>query len=137
MSILERWDADCWRHAEDKADGDRIEVFIQAVGRNAEIPGIVQLYLAFAIEAANPEHPAHEYFHARFSRIQIGLGDAVKERQRSGHLASSMLPSSLAQRLIAVADGLQLQALLTPNIDVVQQLRQTLDEVSTDTLVKK
>ncbi|GAA1835034.1 TetR/AcrR family transcriptional regulator [Agromyces salentinus] len=69
-------------------------------------------WLAITVAATNPEHPAHDFFIAR------------RERMRS-HLSSGHLPTATAGEeitadekvtmMMAMMDGLRIQALLDPN----------------------
>lgn len=82
------------------------------VARNARQPEIVRLYSALEAESLNPEHPAHDYFAHRqqmtlqgFARLAPAGSDAV----------------ALARHVLAAMDGLQLQWLREPALDLAAE----------------
>jgi AcrR family transcriptional regulator len=44
--------------------GDRLQQFVDVIGHNADVPGLVHLYSSLAAEAVDPEHEAHRFFAA-------------------------------------------------------------------------
>ncbi|MEU1719434.1 TetR/AcrR family transcriptional regulator [Nonomuraea sp. NPDC005692] len=88
---------------------------IAQVARNMSTPGLVGLYVKISGEAADPGHPAHDYFVKRYRRLRrqaAWLLGALFER------ATPPLdhdPDAVAQQLIALIDGLQTQWLLDPD----------------------
>jgi AcrR family transcriptional regulator len=84
------------------------------VRRNAGQPEIVRLFAVLEAESLTPDHPAHDYFEARQRRTLEGLTAVLKERTPA--------PESLAVRIVALMDGLQIQWLRNPGeIDLVAQ----------------
>ncbi|MDJ0458622.1 TetR/AcrR family transcriptional regulator [Arthrobacter sp. NQ7] len=73
-------------------------------------------WLALAVASSNPEHPAHAFF----KRRQAGFQRVVKDfSQRTDTLAVGHFdPSTRATLMLAVIDGLRLQWLIDPTIDV-------------------
>ncbi len=84
------------------------------VERNAGQPEIVRLYSVLDAEALNPEHPAHAYF-------------ADRQRQTLAAFASAAPGGAdgeaVARHLLAAMDGLQLQWLRDPSVDLLQEWR--------------
>ncbi|ROQ39763.1 TetR family transcriptional regulator [Frondihabitans sp. PhB188] len=117
--VIERWDADSRRAHESL---DALDGFAEAVRRNVGIPGIVHTYLTFAAEAVDPAHPAHQYFIDRFERTRAELSAAIADGQVAGTLRAALDPDRTARTLIAVSDGLQLQALVDPGVDAVADM---------------
>lgn len=101
------------------------ESFLRVIRHNTEVPGLVELFSRLAVEAANPEHPAHDYFLKR--------GEAVRDGFALTAPPDTMPPDVYARILQAVADGLQLQWLVDPTVDmagIVDQLLATLQQKS-------
>ena len=99
------------------------ESFLRVIRHNTEVPGLVELFSRLAVEAANPEHPAHDYFLER--------GEAVRDGFALTAPTGPMPPDVYARILQAVADGLQLQWLVDPTVDmagIVDQLLATLQQ---------
>ncbi|RDV44873.1 TetR family transcriptional regulator [Leifsonia sp. ku-ls] len=98
---------------------DRIrEGFVGIVRHNAEVPGLVQLFSRQAVEAGDPEHPAHAYFVERSAALRATIVAAIERRQEEGGLTDAVDPETLARVIQAVADGMQLQWLQDPGVDM-------------------
>lgn len=111
-----------------KRGHDATEQFIKIVTENRNNPLLTGLHTILSAEATAPEHPAHDYFVARYERERTGGREYFAERIESGAITSATSPDSLATLLIAVADGLQLQWLLNPDaVDMERELRTFLD----------
>lgn len=99
------------------------ESFLRVIRHNMEVPGLVELFSRLAVEAANPEHPAHDYFLERGETVRDGFALTAPP--------GTMPPDVYARILQAVADGLQLQWLVDPTVDmagIVDQLLATLQQ---------
>lgn len=129
QKVIERWDED---NTEDSAafEADHaLDSFVEAITHNLEIPGIVHLYLIFAAEAVHPDHAAHEYFQQRFRSVHRLLVGAIQSEQATGRIAERVDADVEARKLIALADGLQLQALVDPSFDPAAVLAASIAEL--------
>ncbi|MER5850493.1 TetR/AcrR family transcriptional regulator [Streptomyces sp. NPDC002012] len=94
----------------------------ELLAHNATAPGLVKLFLDVAAAAAEPDHPAHTYFTERYPRLRESLAglmtDFVDHRQDLGPKRSTPDADWAARILLAAVDGLQLQWLLDPDIDM-------------------
>ncbi|GGM62818.1 TetR/AcrR family transcriptional regulator [Microbacterium saperdae] len=97
--------------------GEILDRYVEAVGSNLAIPGIVHLYLIFAAEAVHPDHAAHDYFRQRFRAVCELLTRGLEYEMSTGKLRDDIDVTIEAQKLIALADGLQLQALSDPSLN--------------------
>lgn len=92
------------------------------VSHNAAVPGLVRLYTNLAADAAEPEHPAHEYFEDRYQRsLRIGR-EMLAGLQDRGELRQDVDVDDLAVLLMAAVDGLQLLWQYNPEIDMARCL---------------
>ncbi|MCC6497057.1 MAG: TetR/AcrR family transcriptional regulator [Propionibacteriaceae bacterium] len=111
---------------DENAAGERgespIDALVSVVRHNAEVPGLVQLFAQFSVAAGDPEHPAHDAFVDRYARIRKSLAEDIAERQQAGTLPSNLDPVTAANLVIAAADGLQIQWLLDPELDMAEHL---------------
>ncbi|NUO96550.1 MAG: TetR/AcrR family transcriptional regulator [Nonomuraea sp.] len=85
---------------------------VAQVTRNMSAPGLVALYVKISGEAADPDHPAHDYFVKRYRRLRrkaSWLLAALFERHTPPLTHD---PEAVARQLIALVDGLQTQWLL-------------------------
>lgn len=91
------------------------EGYLGLMRHNASVPGLVELFSRMSVDAAAPDHPAHEFFLER--------GHYVRDmfiRAYTGHVRPSVDVEALAKLIQATADGVQLQWLLDPTIDLVK-----------------
>ncbi|MDR2323210.1 MAG: TetR/AcrR family transcriptional regulator [Microbacterium sp.] len=97
---------------------------------NTEVGGIIALYAVLSAEAADPSHPAHEYFVRRYQRIRSGTAKALRDARVAGHLAPHVDEDRAAAELTALMDGLQLQWLLDPSsVDMAETVRRRIEEL--------
>ncbi|WP_460945853.1 TetR/AcrR family transcriptional regulator [Okibacterium endophyticum] len=122
--VLRLWSPDIDDH--EQVPAHMLDNWVEVVRHNATIPGIIHLYTAFAAEAADPTHPSHDFFQQRFSRLRTRVTDAIRHGQQTGRFDPSLNPDTTATKLIAVSDGLQLQWLIDPSIDMAQELAETI-----------
>jgi len=120
QEVLRIWDEG--NAAQPTADADIFTWMVEAARRNTETPGLVQLYTAFAAEAADPSHPAHDFFRARFTALQGYIADEIRKRQAEGKVASALDADHAAMMLIAQSDGLQVRWLVDRSIDMAAAL---------------
>ncbi|SDY60881.1 TetR/AcrR family transcriptional regulator [Herbiconiux ginsengi] len=118
QKVVERWDANTVaEYGHPVTPEVALDFYVRAIRDNLRIPGIVHLYLTLAAEAVHPDHSAHAFFVARFRRVRELLRDGIRHEQALGHIDAALDADREARRLIALADGLQLQALVDPEID--------------------
>lgn len=94
------------------------EGFVGIVRHNSEVPGLVQLFSRLAVEAGDPEHPAHAYFVERSAQLRGMFARSLAQRQETGDLPGGIAPETLARLVQAVSDGMQLQWLQDPKVDM-------------------
>lgn len=115
--------------ARDARDEDRlgsediVEGLLEIVGRNTAVPGLVQLYAQLAAEAADPEHPAREFFTHRTARLEGYAIAELETAQRAGRIRDDLDPAWIIRSVHAMADGLQTAWLIDRDIDMAADLR--------------
>lgn len=92
--------------------------FVRTIRHNADVPGLVQLYVRLSSEATEPEHPARAYFEERYRALRGMTSDAIRDGQAAGTIRDDVDADQAASLLLAVADGLQTQWLMDPSIDM-------------------
>jgi AcrR family transcriptional regulator len=97
---------------------DLREGYLKVIRHNADVPGLVQLFSRLSVDAVDPEHPAHRYFIERNDTIRTVFAAALAQRQAEGHVTSAVDAETLARIFQAVADGLQIQWMLDPSVDM-------------------
>ncbi|WNM24403.1 TetR/AcrR family transcriptional regulator [Demequina capsici] len=96
---------------------------------NTTQPELVRLFAVLSAEASSPAHPAHDYFVQRYATTRDDYARTVAELVRQGLLAKGVEPEGLEAELIALTDGLQIQWLLDPSIDMPRLLRRRLQQL--------
>jgi AcrR family transcriptional regulator len=100
-----------------------VGMMVRAAERNVTIPGFVALYtmlLAGSLEA--DKQYSREFFSARFARIREELESLIREGQEEGTIRRGIEPAAMAALVIAASDGLQIQWLLEPTVDIARSL---------------
>ncbi|MEJ6542170.1 helix-turn-helix domain-containing protein [Brachybacterium paraconglomeratum] len=118
-----------YEHAEAKRDtsGDAAEsamdVLVKAAMINIGVPGMVELYTTLVASAlAADGTPSNEFFTDRFERIRTELTERLAAEQAAGKVRDDVEPADMAALLIAASDGLQIQWLLEPSVELERTL---------------
>ncbi|NOQ60861.1 TetR/AcrR family transcriptional regulator [Mycolicibacterium fortuitum] len=100
------------------------EALAQAMVDKASKPGSGTVYLSLAAAAAvDPAHPAALYLRERYERIRDGVADYVRRRQAAGTVPDHVDAEFAATALISAADGIQIQWMSDPSIDMGEHVR--------------
>lgn len=95
------------------------ELLSRIVRHNAEVPGLVQMFVNLSAAAAtDPEHPAHAYFRERYENSRRTMTADFRAMQQDGRLRADIDPEQLTSVLLAVSDGMQIQWLFDPSRDM-------------------
>ena len=76
-------------------------------------------WLAIAVAATNPEHPAHDFFIARRERLRAHLSSG---RLGTAHDSEELTADEKVTMVMAMMDGLRIQALLDPTRETLPLL---------------
>lgn len=121
-----------YEHAEarrDEANGHHrpehaADVMVRAAVQNVEVPGLVQLYstlVAASLEADSVASKA--FFTHRFEAVRAALTEDLLRDQAAGLVRDDIDAARTAALIVAASDGLQIQWLLEPSIDLEETLR--------------
>ena len=111
------------RRADRVGDTAIVGRMIDAAGLNASVPGLVALYstmLGSSLERGNSL--SRDYFSTRFESIRTELIALIDAGQRSGAIRGGVDPADMAALIVAASDGLQIQWLLDPKVDIARGL---------------
>jgi AcrR family transcriptional regulator len=81
-------------------------------------PAMLRLWATLEPAAARPDHPAHEYFGERQRYWKALVARDLREDDRAVHRAPGLDADTAATLLLAGLTGLQIQALLDPEVDI-------------------
>ena len=97
---------------------DLLTALQSLVEHNTVVPERVRLFSALITESVSSEHPAHTYFVDRYRKVRERLLRSLQLGQRSGQIRADVDLEQLVPLLVAVMDGLQIQWLLDPQVDM-------------------
>lgn len=90
--------------------GTTLAGYCQAlVDINADHREVVRLYTVLETESLDPQHPAHDYFERRQRRALASFAALARDVPD---------PAGLARHVLALMDGLQVQWLRDPDVDL-------------------
>lgn len=120
QAVLDLRDQESERYVprEDFFGFDFLTGWMRLLRYNMAHKGIVDLYATLSAEATNEDHPAHEYFKNRFTFVSEVTEKAFTILEAEGKLNPGIHPHSAARIFIAISDGLQIQWLMDPTIDM-------------------
>ena len=107
------------KQKEDEDAGAIDDPFLRdLVAKNGRRSGTVRLFTTLSAEATDPEHPAHDHFVDRYRRVRAFAAERLAEESAEGRIPPTIDPDIAARLLLAVMDGLQVQWLLDPTLDM-------------------
>ena len=115
LDVLEYRDQSDVEGFEDKHIPGGLELFrhlAKTAALNAERPGIVQAFTVLSAESVTDEHPAQEWFRARYRQLRFEVRRALVIVCASDDPPSENAIDDATAAILAVMDGLQVQWLL-------------------------
>lgn len=88
------------------------------VAKNGTRSGTVRLFTTLSAESTDPEHPAHDHFVNRYARVREVVAERLLRESAEGHIQAAIDPDLAARVMLAVMDGLQIQWLLDPSLEM-------------------
>ncbi|MDX2911318.1 MULTISPECIES: TetR/AcrR family transcriptional regulator [Streptomyces] len=98
------------------------EAVARTAAHNTQQRGLVDLFVTLSAAASDPEHPAHAFFTRRYADLTEGIEDGLRTAQERGEIRTDVRSDQMARMLLALSDGLQLQWLLDPSVDMAETL---------------
>ncbi|MFH8376853.1 TetR/AcrR family transcriptional regulator [Streptomyces cyaneofuscatus] len=95
------------------------EFLARALTANAENAARARLYVTLVAASTDPAHPAHAYFEERYARLRATIVAHVKSEQ----LPYRDDPDFIAAALVSASDGIMLQWLSDPAINMAEHVR--------------
>ncbi|MFI7131469.1 TetR/AcrR family transcriptional regulator [Nonomuraea sp. NPDC050153] len=119
LAALERRDEDSRDHMDAMFQELSVtDALISLCRHNVEDPTAMRLYAVESAESIEPGHPAREFFLRRYARVRERVAERIRRDQELRRLPATLDPHVLAGEMIAVMDGLQIQWLLDPTMDL-------------------
>lgn len=112
------------RDTREHVSEDFTAAFLAVIRHNAAVPGLVHLYARLAADAADPEHPAHDFFRTRTAQLEDAARASIIAAQQDGSIRADLDPGWVMRAAHALADGLQTAWMLDPTIDMAADVEE-------------
>ena len=123
-AVLERRDTTAEDLLAGREGRDFLAGLVEISRRQADQRGMVQLYTVLGAEATDPDHPAHDYFTERFTRIAAAVTEAFAAVGAAGGLRAGVDPRKAALSTLSATEGLELLWLNGLDVDMAEDIRQ-------------
>ncbi|MBT1170067.1 helix-turn-helix domain-containing protein [Bifidobacterium sp. SO4] len=90
----------------------------ELVASNAERPQMVALFMQLAVEASDPQHPAHDFYrdrHATILKMMMAVDWNLPEQYRTPEMLHDLIVT-----VFFAMDGVQVQSMTNPNESMVE-----------------
>jgi AcrR family transcriptional regulator len=118
MEVVSAWDDENDRRSEGLTF---LAHWLVNIKHNTEIPGLIRLYTALAIEATDPDHAARPYFNRRYDNLTSQIVGDIERQKSVGLCPEDIDPKRVARLLIAACEGLQIRWLHSPDFDMYEE----------------
>ncbi len=132
IAVLEHWDEENDKFSPPSLHGlDRFKNMIRSIRSHMQDRGLIEMFLTIAAEASNPHHPLHTFIQRRYERV---VRHAVVEltRARDAGEVRWMSDEEILMEVRGVyslMDGIQLQWLLDPTMDLEGTFKRCLGDI--------
>ncbi|MCJ1688368.1 TetR/AcrR family transcriptional regulator [Rathayibacter sp. VKM Ac-2927] len=128
LAVLDRFDDESELNRARRSSVRGLAYFALLPGlmeRHREHPGLIELLLTICTEASDPAHPARDWVVRRYNRIVQEAVSALHEALEDSEIAplTQAQCEGEARLLFAVMDGLELQWLADPTLDLGELFR--------------
>ncbi|HZF14725.1 MAG TPA: TetR/AcrR family transcriptional regulator [Steroidobacteraceae bacterium] len=107
--------------AEKDLDGlQLLPLLVHLVRENVTKKDSVRLSMVMLAESLSTSHPSHKFYKRRYTRAREIVTKHLARAQQLGFIRKEIDCPALATTMLAVMDGLQLQWLLDPKIDMAE-----------------
>ncbi|MET8978053.1 helix-turn-helix domain-containing protein [Streptomyces sp. NPDC004539] len=118
LAVLERRDVVGKTSAGPPEGGSMVDGMVGSARHTTEHPGLAKLYVTLSAAATDPDSPAHAYFRDRYRTLATEVTQDFEHQQDTGDLRTDENAAHLARALLAVLDGLQIQWMHDPTVDI-------------------
>lgn len=129
VAVLEAWRDATGGHRGSEQGLDGIRTFISLMEYHTEHRGFIELFLTMSTEATQLDHPARPFIIERQRSTVRSIVDDINAAIEAEHI-QRMSPTVVeweARLLVATLDGIELEWLLDPTVDLVGIVRHHID----------
>ncbi|MFF3373972.1 TetR/AcrR family transcriptional regulator [Streptomyces sp. NPDC002680] len=119
--VLAERDSEEWQQGLAQVDSlDQLAPYLgELIRHHQKAPELMRLWIELAAAASRPDHPAHTYFVERYERGRAQFAEGLHDEAAHGKLREDLSPERAAILFHAVLNGLQLQWVLDPDLDII------------------
>ena len=118
--VIRAWNRDRMAPLQSVAEQRGAVAFLRSiVGANLTDPALMRLMTSMVNVAGTPNHPIAPLLQQQWVQFHAHVQRALAHDIEVGREPSTMEPASGAEQLIALYEGLQLQSMLRPNMDLM------------------
>ncbi|MFD4830499.1 TetR/AcrR family transcriptional regulator [Streptomyces uncialis] len=99
------------------------EFLALALSANTDDTARARLYITLLAASTDPAHPAHAYFRERFARLRATIAEHLAAEEAAGRITPGLDPGFTASAIVAASDGIMVQWLSDPAIDMADHVR--------------
>ncbi|MFI5750385.1 TetR/AcrR family transcriptional regulator [Streptomyces sp. NPDC051644] len=99
------------------------EFLALALTANATDAARACLYITLVAASTDPAHPAHAYFRERFALLRATIAEHLAAEEAAGRITPGLDPGFTASAIVAASDGIMVQWLSDPAIDMAEHVR--------------
>lgn len=131
-AVLENWDSEA--RARNTRDVRGLAYFVRlrdAIAYNKAHRGLIELFLTLSGESSHPTHPARAFIQKRYRHVVKTNAELLREA-RDAHETVWMDDETIVMEihaLYAMMDGIQLQWLIDPKIDLLRVFDHALEGI--------
>jgi len=121
LATIDRWNEDRTGPLMPIAEQQGTVRFLRAiVTANIADPSLMRFLTATLNIAASPEHPLAPMLHSRWRRFHAFVQHALERDVLLGREPHTMEPARGSEQLLATYEGLQLQSMVRPEMDLLE-----------------
>jgi AcrR family transcriptional regulator len=120
MATLDRWNNQRMRPIMPLAEHHGAVVFLRGIVQaNVDDPALMRYLSATANIAATPNHPMAPFLQQEWAHFHLLIIRQLEKDIQAGREPDTMQPVRGAEQLIALYEGLQLQSMVRPGMDLL------------------
>jgi AcrR family transcriptional regulator len=129
MAVLDHWSKSTSESQKAVHGVAYLRALTDLMRRHLTERGLIGLFSTMATEAADPSHPAHELMLARYRAVEMRILEELGQARADGEIQQleDRRLEVLARRIVAMMDGLQIQWLLNPELDLAGEFEDFMD----------
>lgn len=128
-AVLDDWTQTATRVPDDVHGLAYFDAMRRLMDFHVEHRGLIELFLTMTAEASSPVHPARGFIQRRYALTFEGFMKHLREARDAGEIQLAEDDIAYEARLMmAVMDGLELQWLIDPSVDLTSLYNRCVDE---------